>query len=166
MLADAHPERRDGDKDTVVAERRPRKADAYERSPAPMPKQHKPEAAKQVWRDEITLLMKHDFTPEEKREIKASFKEERKAIQKGGSDLPSVRKELASKRDRLASEASKRGPERGKVKVGGDGRGSMGKRGSGTSRPKSNSERNARKCQSPGSIGQSSPGSMDHPVGL
>ena len=89
--------------------------------------------------------MKHDFTKEEKGEIQASFSEERKVIQKGGSDLPSVRKELASKRDRTASEASKRGPERGKVKVGG-GRGSMGKRGSGESRPKSNSERNARKA--------------------
>ena len=41
MLADAHPKRRDRDKDTVVAERRPRKANAYERSPAPIPEQHK-----------------------------------------------------------------------------------------------------------------------------
>ena len=146
LLADAHPERRDGDKNTVVVGRRPRKADAYERSPTPISKQHKPEAAKQLWRDEITLLMKHNFTPEEKRGIKASFSEERKAIRKGGSDLASVRKELASKRNRLASEASKRGPERGKVKVGGGGRGSMGKRGSGNSRPKSNSDRNARKA--------------------
>ena len=68
LLADAHLERRDGDKDTVVVERRPRKADAYERSPAPIPKQHKPEAAKQVWRDDMKPLMKHNFTPEEKRE--------------------------------------------------------------------------------------------------
>ena len=112
MLADAHPERRDRDKDTVVVERRASKADAYERSPAPISKQHKPEAAKQLWRDEITLLMKHNFTPEEKREIKASFSEERKATRKGGSDLVSVRKELASKRERLASQASARGPER------------------------------------------------------
>ena len=82
LLADAHPEHRD--KDKVVAERRPRKADAYERSPAPIPKQHKPEAAKQVWRDEMKRLMNHDFTTEEKREIKASFSEERKATRKAG----------------------------------------------------------------------------------
>ena len=105
--------------------------------------QHKPEAAKQVWRDEITLLMKHDFT-RSKREIKASFKEERKAVQKGGSDLPSVRKELASKRDRIASEASKRGPENGKVKVGGGGSGS--KRGSGPRHPVDRDAKNARKA--------------------
>ena len=97
-----------------VAERRARKADAYERSPAPIPEQHKPEAAKQLWRNEMKLLMKHNFTTEEKREIKASFSEERKATRKGGSDLASVRKELAAKRARLASEASKRGPEGGR----------------------------------------------------
>ena len=35
-----------------------------------------------------------------------------------------MRKELASERERLASEASARGPENGKVKVGGGGSGS------------------------------------------
>ena len=144
MLADAHLERRDGDKDTVVVERRPRKANAYERSPAPISKQHKPEAAKQLWRNEITLLMKHDFTKEERREIKANFSEERKATRKGGSDLASVRKELASKRERVASEASARGPERRKVKVGGGGSGS--KRGSGPMRPVDKDAKNARRA--------------------
>ena len=100
--------------------------------------------AKQLWRNEITLLVKHDFTKEEKREIKASFSEERKAIRRGGSDLASVRKELASKRDRLASEASARGPENGKVKVGGGGSGS--KRGSGPRRPVDRDAKNACKA--------------------
>ena len=77
-------------------------------------------------------------------QIKASFSEERKAIRRGGSDLASVRKELASKRDRLASEASARGPENGKVKVGGGGSGS--KRGSGPRRPVDRDAKNACKA--------------------
>ena len=84
----------------------------------------------------MKLLVKHNFAPEQKREIKASFKEERRAIRKRGSDLPSVRKELASKRDLTASEASKRGPERGKVKVGGGGEGPWAREGAETPGPR------------------------------
>ena len=56
----------------------------------------------------------------------------------------SVRKELASKRERIASETSARGPENGKVKVGGGGSGS--KRGSGPRRPVDRDAKNARKA--------------------
>ena len=92
----------------------------------------------------MKLLMKHDFTKEERREIKANFSEERKATRKGGSDLASVRKELASKRERVASEATARGPKRRKVKVGGGGSGS--KRGSGPMRPIDRDAKNARRA--------------------
>ena len=55
-----------------------------------------------------------------------------------------MRKELASKRESVASEASKRGPENGKVKVGGGGSGS--KRGSGPRRPVDRDAKNACKA--------------------
>ena len=55
-----------------------------------------------------------------------------------------MRKELASKRESVASEASKRGPENGKVKVGGGGSGS--KRGSGPRRPVDRDAKNARRA--------------------
>ena len=38
------PERRDGDGDTVVAERRPRKADEFKRSPLPVPEKYQAQA--------------------------------------------------------------------------------------------------------------------------
>ena len=59
FLADSMPERRDGDKDTVIAERRPRKADTIRPSPAPVPERHHSGAADWLGMVEAMLLMQH-----------------------------------------------------------------------------------------------------------
>ena len=61
FLADSMPERRDRDKDTVVAERRPRKADTIRPSPAPVPERHRPGAADWLGMVEAKMLTQHNF---------------------------------------------------------------------------------------------------------
>ena len=77
FLADSMPERRDGDKDTVVAEQRPRKADAFQSSPAPVPERHRQAVAGRLGMVEAKMLTQHKFTPDEKRAIKRTLAREK-----------------------------------------------------------------------------------------
>ena len=77
FLADSIPERRDGDKDTVVAEQRPRKADAFQSSPAPVPERHRQAVAGRLGMVEAKMLTQHKFTPDEKRAIKRTLAREK-----------------------------------------------------------------------------------------
>ena len=74
------PDRRDGDGDTVVGERRPRVADEYQPSPAPIPKKHRSASVEQMSKDELRTLMRYNFTKEDKQESKSYYAQERKAI--------------------------------------------------------------------------------------
>ena len=55
--------------------------------------------------------MRYNFTKEEKKELKSTYAEERKAIRAGGDDLNRIRQELAETRQAIIDAASERGPK-------------------------------------------------------
>ena len=114
FLADSMPERRDGDKDTVVAERRPRKTDTIRPSPAAVPERHRQAAANRLAMAEAKMLTQHNFTHDEKKELKCAFTREKKLITSGKSD-PGLAQELEKERARPVEEAGKRSPRKPKT---------------------------------------------------
>ena len=108
------PERQEGDKDTVVAERHPRKADTIRPSPAPVPERHRSGAADWLGMMEAKLLIQHNFTHDEKKALKSTYAREKKLITSGKSD-PALTQELEKERTRLIEEAGKRGPRKPKT---------------------------------------------------
>ena len=69
-LKTENPSRRDGDNDTVVAERRPRKADVYEPSPLPLPESAK--ARKERWERTKAFMLEKDAGKQKERKRKRS----------------------------------------------------------------------------------------------
>ena len=110
QLKETTPERRDGDGDTVVGERRPRVADAFEHSPAPIPKKLRGASVEQVSKDELRTMTQHNFSKEQREEIKSNYAQEKKAIRAGGEELPRIRQELAEKRAAIIETAKENGP--------------------------------------------------------
>ena len=104
QLAKEIPERRDGDKDTVAAERRPRKGDAHPISPEPVPQALWSRVLEDLGRQQMTTFAKVKYTPAEKKEMKSLFTGERSAV-KSGED----RQTFSAARDRITEEARKRG---------------------------------------------------------
>ena len=79
------PERRDGDKDTVVAERRPRSTDTIRPSPAPVPERHRSGAPDWLGMVEAKMLTQHNFTHDEEKALKRTYAREKKPITSGKS---------------------------------------------------------------------------------
>ena len=69
-LKTENPSRRDGDNDTVVAERRPRMADVYEPSPLPLPESAK--ARKERWERTKAFMLEKDAGKQKERKRKRS----------------------------------------------------------------------------------------------
>ena len=67
QLAAEIPEHRDGDKDTVAAERRPRKGDAYPVPPEPVPQRLRERVIADLNRDQLRVLAPGGRTRERRR---------------------------------------------------------------------------------------------------
>ena len=83
QLAAEIPERWDGDKDTVAAERRPRKGDAYPISPESVPQQLRERVIAGLNRDQLRVLTLALYSREEKKRVKDLFDKEREAVRAG-----------------------------------------------------------------------------------
>ena len=79
QLAAEIPERSDGDKDTVAAERRPRKGDAYPISPESVPQQLRERVIADLNRDQLRVLAQAPYSHEEKKRVKDLFAREGRA---------------------------------------------------------------------------------------
>ena len=108
------PERLEGDKDTVLAERRPRRADTIRPSPAPVPERHRSGAADWLGMRRPRCSRSTTFTHDEKKALKRTYAREKKLITSGKSD-PALTQELEKERTRLSEEAGKRGPRKPKT---------------------------------------------------
>ena len=107
QLAAEISERRDGDKDTVAAEHRPRKGDAYPISPESVPQQLRERVIADLDRDQLRVLALAPYSQREKKRVKALFNGERRAVAAGKDRQPFI-----AEREGLTAEARKRGPRR------------------------------------------------------
>ena len=106
-LASETPGRVDGvdrDADTVVVERRPRKADKVQISPEPVPAHIRAKVQDELKQQQIKTLTQVPLTREEKTRVNQLFKEEI-AVVKAGHD----RSEASSERESIIAAAKKRG---------------------------------------------------------
>ena len=104
-LAAEIPERPDGDKDTVAAERWPRKGDAYLISPEPVPQRLRERVIADLNRDHLRVLAQAQYSREEKKKVKDLFNGERRAVAAGKDRQPFI-----AESEGLTAEARKRGP--------------------------------------------------------
>ena len=107
-LKEDMPERRDGDKDTVVAERRPRKSDDYTPSPTPVPQHLRPQALVAAEQAQASVLTRTPLTREEAKRVREIGARERHAIRKGGEDASAARVALAQERTEIVRTANQR----------------------------------------------------------
>ena len=103
-LASETPGRVDRDADTVVVERRPRKADKVKISPEPVPAHIRAKVQDELKQQQIKALTQVPLTREEKTRVNQLYREEIAAV-KAGRD----RSEASSERENIIAAAKKRG---------------------------------------------------------
>ena len=106
-LAANAPGRVDGDGDTAVSERKPFRGENAPVSPKPVPEHIQKRARETLTREKMHTLSRVAYTEGEKTEMKELFGKERDAIKSGEDRQP-----FSDKREKITTEATKRGVRR------------------------------------------------------
>ena len=103
-LAAEIPDRIDGDKDTVAAERRPRRSDKSRISPEPVPPHLQAKVIDDLKRLQLRTFAQVAYTGEEKKRVTHLLREEREAVRSGEDRQPYI-----AEREGITAVARKRG---------------------------------------------------------